>query len=294
MDEVDLFIFKNLFGNSRLTYRELAEMTDMSVSAIHKRIRILEEKGIISAFIARPSVFALKYLIIVIFGTSNAKSLDSVSKEIGQHESVESTAIASGKFLIVVGYLRSISELQDYSIYISKTAQITEPTIGIVNVPYITLPEQLTSIDYKILKILNKDARKTITDIADDVGLSAKTVRKRLDRMMENNLAQFTIQWKPLFDVSYITVFNLILNEGTDINSTIQHINDKYSKNLVASFSYSNIPNMITLQIWSKTGQESQKIQEELQNEGFKDIIPQILLSGEYYDCWVDQLLRTK
>ena len=212
------------------------------------RIRNLVDDGIISAFIARPSVIALKYLWIVIFGTSKAKSMDAVSKELGQHESVESVAIGGGKFLIIVGFLRDISELQDYSGYVSKTAQISEPTIGIVNVPFMTTPEPLTTIDYKILKSLNKDARKPVTDIADDVGLSAKTVKKRLDRMIENRLATFTIQWKPLYQESFITLFNLILNEGTDIYSTIQHINQKYSQNVVICFSYSNIPNLITLE----------------------------------------------
>ena len=220
--------------------------------------------------------------------------MDAVSKELGQHESVESIAIGGGKFLVIVGFLRDISELQDYSVFVSKTAQISEPTIGIINVPYMTIPEPLTTIDFKILKTLNKDARKSITDIADDVGLSAKTVRKRLDRMIENNLATFTIQWKPLYKESFITIFNLILNEGRDIISTIQHINLKYSKNVVTCFSYSNITNLITLETWSTTAQESQKIQEELQTEGFKDVIPQIALSGVHYDCWVDQLLRTK
>ncbi|TKJ19262.1 MAG: hypothetical protein CEE43_15940 [Promethearchaeota archaeon Loki_b32] len=294
MDEIDLFIIKKLFVNSRLTYRELAELTDMSVSATHKRINKLVDDGIISAFIARPSVIALKFLWVVIFGTSNAKSMDAVSKEIGQHECVESVAIGGGKFLIIVGFLRDISELQDYSGHVSKTAQISEPTIGIINVPYMITPEPLTTIDYKILKTLNKDARKPITDIADDVGLSAKTIKRRLDRMIENHLVTFSIQWKPLYDVSFITIFNLILNEGTDIYSKIQYINQKYSKNIVICFSYSNIPNLITLETWARTAQESQRIQEELQTEGFKDVIPQIALSGDYYDCWVDQLLRTK
>jgi len=294
MDETDLIILKKLFGNSRLTYRELADITDMSVSAIHKRVKSLVDDEIIENFIARPSVIALKCLWVIIFGASNAKSMDAVCKELGQHECVESTAIGGGKFLIIVGFLRDISELQDYSVFVSGTAQISEPTIGIINVPYITTPEPLTSIDYKILKTLNRDSRKPITDVADDVGLSPKTVRKRLDRMIENNLATFTIQWKPLYGVSFITVFNLFLNEGTDMISTIQHINQKYSKNVIVCFSYSNIPNMITLQTWAKTAQESQRIQEELQTEGFKDIIPHIALSGNYYDCWIDQLLRTK
>ena len=40
MDEIDLIIIRKLLlENSRLTYRELAEITNMSVSAIHNRIR---------------------------------------------------------------------------------------------------------------------------------------------------------------------------------------------------------------------------------------------------------------
>jgi len=58
--------------------------------------------------------------------------------------------------------------------------------------------------------------------------------------------------------------------------------------------SNSNIPNFITLHTWAKTPQDSQKIHKELQTEGFKDIIPHIFLSVKYYDCWLDQLLRTK
>ena len=49
MDEIDFFLLKKLVGNSRLTFRELADMTDLSVSAIHKRINKLVEAGIIEA-----------------------------------------------------------------------------------------------------------------------------------------------------------------------------------------------------------------------------------------------------
>ncbi len=293
MDEIDFFLLKKLFGNSRLTYRELAEMTDLSVSATYKRINNLIEDGIIEAFIARPSIIALKSLWVIIFGISKAKFMDVVSKELGQHESIFFIGIAGAKSLYIHALLRDISELQELSIYVSKTAQISKPFVGIVNVPYVTTPEPLTTIDYEILKTLNRDARKPISDIADDVGLSAKTVKKRLDRMIENNLVSFTIQWK-LWHSSYITFFSIILNEGMDIISTIQNINQKYSKNIFSCLSYSNIPNIITLQTWAKTAHESQIIQKELQTEGFKDITTFIALSGEYFDCWIDQLLRSK
>ena len=294
MDEIDLTIIKKLFGNSRLTYRELAGMVELGVSAIHKRIRKLEDDGVINAYTARPSIFALKNLWIIIFGTSKAKSLEIVSKELGQHENVEFVAIAGGKFLYISGFLRNISELQDYSSYASKVSQIDNPTIGIINIPYVTIPEPLTTIDYKILRILNRDARKSITGIADDVGLSAKTVRKRLNQMIENNLVLFSIEYTPLYDDSFITVFHGSLKEGTDINATTKYLEKKYEQNIAHCYSYSNIPNFITITSWTKTAQESQMLQKELQSEGFKDVVPHIFLSLSWYDCWVDQLLRSK
>ncbi|NVM37353.1 MAG: winged helix-turn-helix transcriptional regulator [Candidatus Lokiarchaeota archaeon] len=293
MDEIDLLILRKLLNNSRLTYRELAEMSNMSVSAIHKRIKKLEDDEIITAYVAQPSIVALKCLFVLIFGTSDAKSMDAVSRELGQHESIRFVGITGGKFLYITAYLRDISQLQDYSTYVSRTAHISDPTIGIINVPYITTPEPLSSIDFKILKTLNRDARKSITDIADDVGLSAKTVRKRLDRMSENKLASFSIQWMP-HKTSFVMVFHLILKEGTDMNSSLKHINEKYSQNIAYCLNYSNIPNLITLHTWAKSTQDAQRIQEELHTEGFKDVIPHIFIDAKWYDCWVDQLLRTK
>ena len=83
MDEIDLLIQQKLLQNSRLTYRELAEITDISVSAVHKRLKKMEEDEIIIAYNARPSLFALNYLPILIFGTSSAKSIDTFPFVIG-------------------------------------------------------------------------------------------------------------------------------------------------------------------------------------------------------------------
>ncbi|HEC39675.1 MAG TPA: winged helix-turn-helix transcriptional regulator [bacterium] len=294
MDEIDLIILKKLMENSRVTYRELANITNMSVSAMHNRIKNLLDDGIISTFTARPSPIALKYLIVTLFGRSNIKSLDAVSEELGQHENVFVITIASGKVLYITGLLRDITSLRDFSGYVSKIAKMSEPTIGIMNLPYLTTPESLNSIDYKILKTLNRDSRKPIIDIADDIGLSAKTVRKRLDRMIDNNLVTFGINWAIKAENNLLTAFHVNLKEDTNINSTMQYLYEKYSQNIIFCIGYSNIPNFIMLIIWTKTAQESQIIQEKLQTEGFKDIIPHIYFTLKYYDCWVDQLLRTK
>ena len=61
--------------------------------------------------------------MVTIFGTSNAKSLNYVSKELGHNENVNSVAIASGKMLYISGFLRDISALRDHSAFVSKVAE---------------------------------------------------------------------------------------------------------------------------------------------------------------------------
>jgi DNA-binding Lrp family transcriptional regulator len=292
MDEIDFTILKQLIDNSRITYRELAEIIGISASSTHKRIKKLIDDEIIQRFIARPSALALKYLSILIYGISDAKSMEAVSQELGRHESVYNVAIAAGKWYYIAGFLRDISELQEFSSFVSKTAQISKPILGILNIPYITTPEPLTTIDYKILKVLNKDARKSITDIADDVGLSAKTVKKRLDRMIENYLVEFTVELKAEHNLT--TGFHISLNEGTDMFKEMQEITEKFEQNAIGVLNYSNIPNFFSAYFWTTNIQDSQMINEELQNKGFKDIMPIIFLTSNNYDCWVDQLLRIK
>lgn len=294
MDELDLYILKKLMVNSRLTYRDLAEDINISVSAVHKRIKHLEDIGTINAFVARPSLISLKGIWVMTTGTSTATSVDQICQELGKHESIYFIGIASGKYLYIAAYLRDITEMQDYSIYVANTSHISDPTFGIITIPYITTPESLSTIDYKILKTLNRDSRKKIIDIAEEVGISAKTVRKSINRMNENKLAYFTIEWTPKSENDFITIFHIYLKEGSDISSVVRHLMEKYANNTAYCVTFSNIPNYLTMHTWAKTSKDSQKIQEELQIEGFKDIVPRIILNGYYYDSWIDQLLRAK
>ncbi len=295
MDEIDLQILMHLFNNSRMTFRELSENLELSVSAVHKRVNNLVDTGVIREFVARPSLHALKYIYLFIEGVSSSKSpLETVCDKIGEHENVNAVGYAAGKWMYIICFLRDISELQDLSIFVTKTGQLDNPRIGLVNFQYITVPESLTTMDYKIIKSLQRDARKPVIDISDETGMSAKTVKKRIDRMVENQLIRMTLEWNPIYENCLVTVFTLHLNDGMDLREKIQHIYTKYKKNLVVAFSYSNIPNILTMEVVTKSTFSSQKIQQELQADGYKQVLPRIWIYGKYYDHWIDQLVRSK
>lgn len=64
MDEIDLKILTELQKNGRLTNHELSERVNLSPSPCHRRIRLLEQAGIIEGYGARLSHKALVMPII--------------------------------------------------------------------------------------------------------------------------------------------------------------------------------------------------------------------------------------
>lgn len=294
MDEVDFLLLQKLRANCRLTYRELANAAHLTVTAVHKRIQHLLDSGVIIAFTAKPNIVALKGIGIGTWGTTKAKSVDEVVFKFHECDKIFFVGILSGKFLHLGAVLRDISELQDYSSFIAQTGQMDDLTIGIINAPYQTMPETLKNIDFKILKALHRDARKTIADVADEVGLSAKTVKKSIDRMVDNQLVTFSLDWAPVFENDFCSVFYLYLQDNSDMQSVLQRLSEKFGKNIIYYMAYSNIPQFLTLHMWTKSSREMQIIQNELQKEGFKDIIPRILMTGRYFDCWLDDMIIKK
>ena len=63
--------------------------------------------------------------------------------------------------------------------------------------------------------------------------------------MIDHKLVSFTIEWIPMYENTYFIDFYLFLNEGTNLNSTIQHLKNKFSQNIAYSITFSNIPHLI-------------------------------------------------
>ncbi|AAB90654.1 MULTISPECIES: winged helix-turn-helix transcriptional regulator [Archaeoglobus] len=86
MDEKDMLILSELVKDSRKTLSELAEMLDMSVSSIHKRVKKLEKEGVIERYTAviNPDVFDTVTAFLLISAENpekvfnNIKAMDNV------------------------------------------------------------------------------------------------------------------------------------------------------------------------------------------------------------------------
>jgi len=228
MDRSDLQLALMLLENSRLPYSELADRLNMSVNAAHKRLQALMQEGIIRVFTAKISLFALHSLHVLVFGKSGATSFDEVRAQLGSHEATYWVAIAGGNYLYVGAYLRNIEELEPFVAFVRTHASMPEATVGIeappVMPPLGSLPHEtaLSSLDYQIIYALRTDARKHVSDVAAEIGVSAKTVQRRLQEMMRDASIELSMQWYPDASNDIMTTLHLYVATSADRGSVGQ------------------------------------------------------------------------
>ncbi|MGD0204041.1 MAG: AsnC family transcriptional regulator [Candidatus Bathyarchaeia archaeon] len=300
MDKTDMNLIMLLSANSRVSYAELAEKLNLSVNAIHKRIQLLIETGVIRKFTAKVSLLSANAMVVFISGISQLGSFQDFPAKLEAHGSIYWLAEGSGKFLQIGAYLKNLSELVGLVEFLKKEVGLSEPTIGIMaSIPFqVTANPKSTDLtlcdlDYKIILSLRDDSRKAVSEVATEVGVSAKTVHRRLMRMTKNSLIELGLEWYPDKSNDTITLLDLHLKPEADMGIVPYQILRKYAPNTLFYWCFVNIPNVVTFTVWTNSMNELQSLRENLEKEpNVVSIVPNILYTGYIFNTWRDQLVE--
>lgn len=299
MDEIDIALSMLLMVNSRTPYRELAEIFSMSVNSIHKRVKTMVDLGIIQNFHTHLSLLNFPNVgNVVIFGTSKARDKKALIEKLGKNEYIYNVSQASGNLFYILAYIRNINDLDLLVSFISQIGKLEDLTVGLEkqflpnDLSKIDKPS-LSEVDYLIINSLKENSRKPLSDIASEIGVSAKTIRRRLDNMSEKSLVSFTIDWVP--DKTGI-IFSIIIlkSKSTSKFENIDVIREQYTKKIVFSWAFSNLPNLILLLVWASSMKELQEIEAKLLSENFESVNVTILVEGKNFPTWRDTFLDDK
>jgi DNA-binding Lrp family transcriptional regulator len=277
MDDTDLTITLILSGNSRISYHDLAGILNLSVNAVHKRVKNLVKSGIIRKFVTKLN---LPFTNVLIYGSCKTNDLDKAYIKLGEHVNVYNVTVSSDNYLIIHAQLE-IQDLDSLVSFVRKTAEMTEPTIGLQNVynsrvihDFFNLkgPDEdeflpdisNSSIDYLIVDSIKNNSRKTVTEISNEIGVSSKTVRRRLNRMIEKNLIHCTIDFFP--DKSGDITANIIVKmkpgAGSDEKEIlVEKLKEKFGIKIVYHWVFSNLPNEMIILLFIHSMRELQEIE---------------------------------
>jgi len=295
MDETDLILSKMLLFNSRTPYRALAEALGLSVNAVHKRIQSMVEEGVIRGFTTKISLAALGAFHALIHGRSEAESVYDIEGALGSHNAVYWVTLAGGNYVYVGAHLRSIQELPAVIEFVEEAGRMPDPTVGIIHEEFSgrerPLDELLQPIDWEIIHSLSRDSRKAVSAVAEEIGASSRTVRRRLERLVEEGLVEFSMEWYPSATNHINTAVHIEAGSASP-EEVIGKFMSEYQPNALFAWRFINLPRKVIAYLWSPSMNVLRKLTERMGRDGvFRSATPIILYAGSLHETWRDRLV---
>ena len=305
MDDKDRELLLLLGQNPRMHFRELAKRLGISRQAVHRRVQALTDTGVIKPSIAMVSFSFLNAVSVAILGFSKTMSLEKVLDRLGESDHTRRVVVAGGNYLYVIGFLRNISELDNYVEFVRRTAEIPEPIVGIYNeenedlMPYSVdgsrTPKpgdiDLSPLDFKIIGSLRDNARRPMAEIAKLVGVSTKTVRRHLEKLTSGGALDMSIPMDMTLGGDLFMVMHINLRYGADKRDvgrrllSRRYFMDQYIR------THSNIPNLLVWVFWSDKISEVRKaVKETSEDEDVTSVMLNFAYMERMYKTWRDKL----
>lgn len=221
IDKVDYKLLEALVSNSRASLKQLGKHAGLSRENTAYHLQKLVEKGIIKNFtgIINPYLLGFKqHALFLQLIKLDKKKESQILEFLKNHPNVSWIGLLAGKWTLVLDiYSKNELELskhlveilslfgdyvhdyallplQDKNYYAHKIFGSDMPKFGKINMKEM----KLDKMDYKILEILNRNARATYAELTKEVDLTANAIKSRIDVLKTNGyILGYTIDVDP-------------------------------------------------------------------------------------------------
>ena len=146
MEEIDRAIVTALTDDGRLSYTDLAERVGLSVSAVHQRVRRLEQRGVIRGYAAQVSYQAvgLPLTAFVAIRPFDPSQPDDAPERLASLPEIEACySVAGEDFYLLLVRVADPAELERLLQQIRTAASVTTRTTVVLSTPYEGRPPKL-------------------------------------------------------------------------------------------------------------------------------------------------------
>jgi Lrp/AsnC family leucine-responsive transcriptional regulator len=149
VEDTDRAIVDALTADGRLSYTDLAEKVGLSVSAVHQRVRRLEQRGVIKGYAARVSYEAvgLPLTAFVAIRPLDPSQPDDAPERLSHLSEIESCySVAGEDFYLLLVRVGSPPDLERLLQQIRSGANVTTRTTVVLSTPYESRPPAVTLV----------------------------------------------------------------------------------------------------------------------------------------------------
>ena len=304
MDEIDLHLCQLLFANSRRPQRELADELGIGVAGVHRRIQSLVEQGVITSFNANLSTSYLKALHAQVDGVCDCKSIGENLDAIAKSGFAFTVLTSAANLTSVMLLLRSINDLGPMVELVRSALNMPQPRVTISMKIFVgtepverefTGNRELSRLDYRIINSLHLNSRKPIVDLAEEIDITPKTARNRLEAMEREGAIEYGFAWDPARTAGASFIVRIYLKPGTDRSAFISQLNQHYGARFIYTFIFSNIIDYVGGYCWAPTvGQHNELVDALRKDEAVAEVRSGIVHDMWGFETWRDRLLRER
>lgn len=267
----------------------------------------LEETGRILGYTAHIGLQALGGTMAVIQGRSAADFVPDIIDDLGKNDSIMTVICGNQNNLVIAAFLRDISDLDHVVSFIRNVGKIPDPEILLVNqgsdiscTRMVRSKEgprlaDLTDLDMKIIWALHKDARRPVSDVAVEIGVSSKTVSRRLARMMDRGLIDLHVMAVPNLEEDLQIVLQVNLSPGAERSKIIGQVRRLAGDFVDEDLTFSNSPDLVMFVMFTQTLMELKGLLFQIRTiEGVAKVSFDTALYQKYFSTWRDDMLAKR
>jgi Lrp/AsnC family transcriptional regulator, leucine-responsive regulatory protein len=146
VEEIDRKIVSLLARNGRMSFTELARQAGLSVSAVHQRVRRLEQDGVITGYAAmfNPEDLGLPLTAFVSIKPFDASAPDDLPQRLEHLAAIEAChSVAGDENYILKVRVSSPTALEDLLSKIRTLGGVSTRTTVVLSTPYENRPPDL-------------------------------------------------------------------------------------------------------------------------------------------------------
>jgi len=294
LDKNDLTILPTLAKDCRISYNSIGSQIGLTSKSVKARVKNMVRSGVIERFIVRVNPAAFGYRIaLILTKTNNGITKDDVVQRVKQFGDLAYHVHHMGRTSVAALLIKKslndniIKSLNDYLIPATViNIAVTEPSVY----------TDLSETDLRIVKcLLLSGARTEVSDIAKEVGISEKTTTRRLDRMKDGCLLDFSIQCSPAAMIGYIQ-FAIPISVGkSHYRSVLERMYSEFQENILYSPSVIEPEDRLTFVLFGENVFTVDSVMDRVNSfKGVKSADVYILTKWQYHDEWIMKEINSR
>lgn len=295
LDKTDLTILSTLARNSRSSYNSIGSEVSLTSKSVKARVKRMIRQRVIEKFVVRvnPAAFGLK-VVIVLVKTGNGINKDDVIKRVKHFGDITYYVYHMGRTCVAALIIKK--PVDDLFIQSLNRRLMPATVVSIIALESRVESIVLSETDLRIIKcLLLFGARTEIADIAKEVGTSEKTITRRLTRMKEANILDFSIQCSPSVMIGYIQFAIPIITTRFHRQSVLEQIYSEFQENILYSPGVIDSEDRLTFVLFAENVFTVDSVLTKVSSfEGVRSADVYILTKWQYHDDWIMKEINKK